>query len=88
MVARWYRPPEIILNNRKYDNRVDIWSIGCVIAEIIYMWNQDCEVDDRYLFKGTSCYPLSPVYKETSSKIVIEETDQMCKILQSVGPLL
>ena len=73
MVARWYRPPEIILSNRQYDNRVDVWSVGCVIAEIIHMRDKDCEVADRYLFKGTSCYPLSPAYKngENSSKIII-----------------
>ena len=31
----WYRPPEVLLGARKYSTSVDIWSIGCVFAEII-----------------------------------------------------
>lgn len=61
MVARWYRPPEIILCEKVYDTQIDIWSLGCCFAELIYMWsNEENDPDDRYLFKGTSCYPLSP----------------------------
>ena len=38
MVARWYRPPEIILGNYVYDSKIDIWSLGCIFAELIYTW--------------------------------------------------
>ena len=34
MCARWYRPPEIILGNQHYDQKIDIWSAGCIIAEL------------------------------------------------------
>ena len=37
MVPRWYRPPEIILGNTYYDNKIDIWGLGCIFAEIAYM---------------------------------------------------
>lgn len=62
MVPRWYRPPEIILGNSHYDMKIDIWGLGCVFAEIAYMTSNDPELDpnNRYLFQGTSCYPLSP----------------------------
>ena len=33
--SRWYRPPEIILINKKYDEKFDIWSLGCVFAEML-----------------------------------------------------
>lgn len=33
VVTLWYRAPELILGCRNYDERVDVWSIGCVIAE-------------------------------------------------------
>ena len=36
VVSRWYRPPEIILLEKTYDQAVDIWSLGCVLAEMIY----------------------------------------------------
>lgn len=32
----WYRPPEIMaFNNPYYDYKADIWSIGCIMAEMI-----------------------------------------------------
>ena len=31
----WYRPPEILLGSTFYDIGVDVWSVGCVIAEMI-----------------------------------------------------
>lgn len=33
VVTMWYRPPEILLGDRKYTSAVDIWSAGCVMAE-------------------------------------------------------
>ena len=33
LVSRFYRPPEIILG-LKYDEAVDLWSVGCCIAEM------------------------------------------------------
>ena len=32
--SRYYRAPEIVLGN-KYDHGVDIWSLGCIIYELI-----------------------------------------------------
>lgn len=31
----WYRAPECIITPQQYNKRCDIWSIGCVIAEMI-----------------------------------------------------
>ena len=39
MVARWYRPPEIILLEPYHDSKVDIWSAGCIFAELAYIWD-------------------------------------------------
>ncbi|CCI48115.1 unnamed protein product [Albugo candida] len=36
VITRWYRPPEIMLApNGCYDATIDMWSIGCIFAEII-----------------------------------------------------
>lgn len=32
---RWYRAPEIMLNWMHYNQTVDIWSVGCVMAEML-----------------------------------------------------
>ena len=35
VVTLWYRPPEILLGNRQYSAAVDIWSAGCIFAEML-----------------------------------------------------
>lgn len=34
VVTRWYRPPELLLGCRNYAFSVDMWSVGCVMAEM------------------------------------------------------
>ncbi|XP_014809143.1 PREDICTED: mitogen-activated protein kinase 13 isoform X5 [Calidris pugnax] len=43
VVTRWYRAPEVILNWMHYNQTVDIWSIGCIMAEML---------TGKTLFKG------------------------------------
>jgi len=35
VITRWYRPPELFLQARFYSGAVDVWSVGCVFAELI-----------------------------------------------------
>ncbi|XP_051518277.1 STKc_p38 domain-containing protein isoform X1 [Myxocyprinus asiaticus] len=35
VVTRWYRSPEVIFNWMHYTQTVDIWSAGCILAEMI-----------------------------------------------------
>jgi mitogen-activated protein kinase 15 len=35
VATRWYRAPEIILGSPKYTKAVDMWSIGCILGELI-----------------------------------------------------
>jgi serine/threonine protein kinase len=35
VITLWYRPPEILMGQRNYSAAVDIWSIGCIFAELI-----------------------------------------------------
>ncbi|EDW81189.1 uncharacterized protein Dwil_GK11930 [Drosophila willistoni] len=44
VATRWYRAPEIMLNWMHYNQTVDIWSVGCIMAELITR---------RTLFPGT-----------------------------------
>ena len=34
VVTLWYRAPEILLGSNKYSCPIDIWSIGCIFAEV------------------------------------------------------
>ncbi|KAK1273662.1 putative serine/threonine-protein kinase [Acorus gramineus] len=35
VVTLWYRPPELLLGSTDYGASVDLWSVGCVFAELL-----------------------------------------------------
>lgn len=35
VVTRWYRAPELLLGSRNYTNKIDVWALGCVFAELL-----------------------------------------------------
>jgi len=55
VVTRWYRAPEVLLSCREYDNSIDIWSAGCIFAEIL---------GRRPIFPGTDwLHTLTLIFK-------------------------
>lgn len=34
VITLWYRPPELLLGTRAYCPKIDMWSVGCIIAEM------------------------------------------------------
>ena len=36
VVTRWYRAPELLLNCSEYTGAIDIWSVGCILGEIMH----------------------------------------------------
>lgn len=43
--TRWYRAPEVLLRSTSYNSPIDIWAMGCIIAELFTL---------RPLFPGSS----------------------------------
>src|SRR6201992_4534984 len=35
VATRWYRPPEIMLTFKQYTKAIDVWSVGCILAEML-----------------------------------------------------
>lgn len=75
VASRFYRAPEIILCDPKYDFGVDIWSIGCILAELLLNFVENetkpkgknashdkVKISDIYIFPGDSCFPISPCH--------------------------
>ncbi|XP_055834159.1 cyclin-dependent kinase C-1-like isoform X1 [Solanum dulcamara] len=36
VITLWYRPPELLLGATKYGPAVDMWSVGCIFAELLF----------------------------------------------------
>ncbi|KAL8904356.1 MAG: hypothetical protein Q9207_003335 [Kuettlingeria erythrocarpa] len=35
VATRWYRAPEIMLSFQSYTKAIDVWSVGCILAELL-----------------------------------------------------
>lgn len=55
VVTLWYRAPEILLGGRQYSTGVDMWSVGCIFAEMCTrkpLFPGDSEIDEIFkIFK-------------------------------------
>eukprot|EP00730_Choanoeca_flexa_P016450 TRINITY_DN7771_c0_g1_i1.p1 TRINITY_DN7771_c0_g1~~TRINITY_DN7771_c0_g1_i1.p1 ORF type:complete len:344 (+),score=73.55 TRINITY_DN7771_c0_g1_i1:22-1032(+) len=51
VVTLWYRAPEILLGQRQYACPVDMWSVGCIFAEMVTrrpLFPGDSEIDELF----------------------------------------
>lgn len=51
VVTLWYRAPEILLGSRHYSTPVDLWSVGCIFAEMVNqrpLFPGDSEIDELF----------------------------------------
>lgn len=51
VVTLWYRAPEILLGSRFYSTGIDVWSAGCIFAEMITkraLFPGDSEIDQLF----------------------------------------
>lgn len=51
VVTLWYRAPEVLLGAQRYSCPVDIWSVGCIFAEIASkkpLFHGDSEIDQLF----------------------------------------
>ena len=60
VVTLWYRAPEVLLGSPRYSTPVDVWSIGCIMAEMCTkrpLFHGDSEIDQ--LFRIFRCVFVS-----------------------------
>jgi serine/threonine protein kinase len=97
VITLWYRPPEILLGARQYSTSVDMWSIGCIMAEMLNnkpLWPGDSEIDMLHrIFRtlGTpteslwpGCHGL-PEFKDTFPKWPVSPMSKVCPTLCDHG---
>ncbi len=51
VVTLWYRAPEILLGQKEYSLPIDMWSVGCIFAEMAQkraLFTGDCEIGQLF----------------------------------------
>jgi len=65
VVTLWYRAPEILLGQSRYSTPVDIWSAGCIFAEMVSrtpLFPGDSEIDQIFRIFRTLGTPNESVW--------------------------
>ena len=88
VVTRWYRAPELVLMQEYYNAEIDVWSVGCIFAELLQTLESGLKPTAR--FPGKSCFPLSSRRSERGQENQLEEefraeTHQLMKIFEVIG---
>jgi len=70
VVTLWYRAPEILLGAKLYSTPVDIWSVGCIFAELVTknpLFPGDSEIDELFRIFRTLGTPTEVTWPGVSS---------------------
>jgi len=81
VATRWYRAPEIVLGSNKYSKAVDVWSVGCILAELL---------NGKALFPGKSTLNqveliLEVLGKPSYQDIAEIESENASSIIDSIN---
>lgn len=98
VVTLWYRAPEVLLGARHYSTAIDMWSVGCIFAEMVLrgapLFPGDSEIDQIFkIFRilGTpneESWPgvsQLPDYKSTFPQWSRRELAQIIPTLDAAG---
>lgn len=74
--TRWYRTPELLLGCTHYGKGVDMWAIGCIMAELI---------DGQPLFPGESDIDQLYIIQKLLGPLTSEQHDMFMRNPRFVG---
>ncbi|CEP08001.1 hypothetical protein [Parasitella parasitica] len=72
VVTRWYRAPEIMLSRNTYDKAIDMWSLGCILAELLgrkVLFRGTDYVDQLHKIVGILGLPKDTSFWDSSSSV-------------------
>eukprot|EP00397_Hematodinium_sp_SG-2012_P006349 GEMP01006379.1.p1 GENE.GEMP01006379.1~~GEMP01006379.1.p1 ORF type:complete len:339 (+),score=49.84 GEMP01006379.1:103-1119(+) len=100
VVTVWYRAPEILLGCEKYCIGVDMWSVGCIIAELgcgtplfmgecelstLFKIFRKCGTPDERLWPGVSTFPSFCTEFPKWKKIAWEKIRELGRSIGAAG---
>lgn len=72
VVTLWYRPPEVLLGGKHYFPSLDIWSLGCIMAEMATnkpLFPGDSEIHELFLIFQTFGTPTENIWPGVSDYV-------------------
>lgn len=94
IITNWYRPPEVIDENRDYSFEVDVWSLGCILAELYqeaHLFNYKTDIQilkaQCYLMGTPQNYFQNikvPEYKGVFKENFALYGDEVCELLSGM----
>lgn len=98
VVTLWYRPPDVLLGSKNYLTTVDVWSIGCIFAEmsngkaLFQGVNENDQLKKIFKIRGTPNEKTYPEVKElpewANNEFEVykkEDLSKLCPKLDSAG---
>eukprot|EP00750_Incisomonas_marina_P008340 INCI15439.1.p1 GENE.INCI15439.1~~INCI15439.1.p1 ORF type:complete len:510 (+),score=90.01 INCI15439.1:99-1628(+) len=86
VVTRWYRAPELLLKDEQYCDAIDVWSAGCIYAELLETLNPTGGARIRPLFPGKTSTQSDPNRANANpEEIMLKETSQLSAIFKVIG---
>ncbi|KAG5518618.1 hypothetical protein PMAC_002586 [Pneumocystis sp. 'macacae'] len=96
VVTLWYRAPDVLLGSRTYSTSIDIWSAGCIMAEmytgrpLFPGSNNDDQLLKIFRLMGTPnehTWPGISQYPEYRANYPIYDVQDLSQILPQMDPL-
>lgn len=91
VATRWYRAPELLLSWKEYTSSVDVWSVGCIFAELLrrrpFLPGSDTKNQIELIidyFGTPSEEEISHVPKEKSRKLLKSFPKKKGKSLETI----
>jgi serine/threonine protein kinase len=78
-----YRAPEVGMCRGFYSHTIDMWSLGCVFAELLYCMQPDFHTSLRFLFPGSMC---RSEFKPLNFKPPVHASEMLAKYHSILGP--
>ncbi|GAB7352951.1 hypothetical protein MBLNU459_g3526t1 [Dothideomycetes sp. NU459] len=96
VVTLWYRAPDVLLGSRTYNTSIDIWSAGCIMAEMYSgrplfpgTTNED-QLQKIFRLMGTPSersWPGISQFPEYKSNFTVYHTQDLRNILPQIDPV-
>ncbi|CAG9840479.1 unnamed protein product [Diabrotica balteata] len=96
VATRWYRAPELLYGSRTYNMAVDMWSVGCILAEMIMrkpLFPGETDIEQLAIVLGTLGTPNSETWPGLTqlpdyNKIAFTHTEpkEWSAILSEIDP--